>query len=132
MRKFLVPSVLVLALAAGIASHATTTTVVVSTGNQYVPGDNDYGAEAGAPGLVGLRVTHLRGNQLQFVNADIAPHSFTSVQLVSGVPRFGVTTLQQPGETIDVRGIASLGNGSYPFRCTLHAFMKGTLVVTTA
>lgn len=130
MRRFLVPSVLALALAAGTASHATTTSSVVTVGNEYLPGDSQYGAEMGLGPTAGLTITHIRGNQLQFTNADLAPHSLTSTLLVSGSPRFN-SGLKAPGGTGDVAGITTLPNGIYGFKCLAHAFMKGTLVVTT-
>lgn len=139
MRRSLVPSFLILvALAATAPSFAETTGAVFTANNQFVPGDDDYGKEAGAPGLLKATVTQVRGRQLQFVNSDLVPHSLTSWcntagscgASVSGTRLFGTTTALASGGTADVARVSILPVGNYRFFCTRHSsFMFGTLSV---
>lgn len=138
MRRSFVPSLLLLAaLAAAMPSSAETTGAVAAVANQYVPGDDDYGKDFGAPGLPGLAVRHVKGRQLQFVNTDIVPHSLTAWcttanacgASVTGTRRFE-TAILAPGGTADVARVSGLAVGSYRFFCKQHStLMFGTLTI---
>lgn len=139
MRRALVPSVLVLIALAGTApSRAETTGAVFTANNQYVPGDDDLGEEAGAPDRLGINVTHVKGKQLQFVNSDLVAHTLTSWCNTTGTSCGNVITgtrafdagLLQSGGTADVTRVSGLAVGTYKFFCTQHkTFMFGTLKV---
>jgi len=89
----------------------------------FVPGDDDLG---GPPILL------IEGTELQYVNADPAAHSFTSVaRTPTGEWLFdsGVVLL---GGVEPVEGTDELAPGDYPFMCSVHpALMRGMLRVLT-
>jgi plastocyanin len=62
-----------------------------------------------------------KGGSAAFTNLDVALHNVVS-------PRFS-TPLIGFGQSKQVKGVKSLPKGNYPFKCTLHPWMKGTLVV---
>ncbi len=69
------------------------------------------------------------GESLLFANADGAPHNVVSRQNgADGEPLFASDTIGQ-NQTAPVRGVEQLPPGNYPFYCTVHAHMVGTLVV---
>ena len=86
------------------------------------------------------------GEELTYANADIAPHNFIAyeaylskkqakkVPWCSGYDRgkcpvFWSETITL-GESTEVLGLENVESGStYPFYCSLHPGMKGTLVV---
>src|SRR3712207_4694035 len=86
------------------------------------------------------------GEAITFVNADPAPHNFVadgvylskkdakkarwcSAYTVKSCPLFWSPTVAA-GETTEVEGVDGLVSGQqYPFFCSLHPGMKGTLVV---
>jgi plastocyanin len=73
------------------------------------------------------------GDDLQFQNLDPAGggHSVTSAaqNAGTGAPLF-TSGIVSPGSKKDVGGVSGLPAGSYPFKCQIHGFMKGTLVVS--
>ncbi|MDQ3982207.1 MAG: plastocyanin/azurin family copper-binding protein [Actinomycetota bacterium] len=106
---------------------------------------------AAAPGgfLTGFAtpiVPAAQGEAITFVNTDIAPHNFVAdgVYLskkdarksrwctaftTTTCPIFWSPTLTA-GEQANVEGIERLESGKqYPFYCTVHPSMKGTLVI---
>jgi plastocyanin len=69
------------------------------------------------------------GESLFFANADGAPHNVVARQNgTDGKPAFASDTIGQ-NETTPVRGVEQLLAGSYPFYCTIHPQMAGTLTV---
>lgn len=70
-------------------------------------------------------------SSLTFVNPDVDLHDVTSTDKdASGSPLFHSATIEF-GETAPVVGVDRLQAGnSYAFYCSLHAWMRGTLVVT--
>ena len=76
-------------------------------------------------GYVIPNVTIDPGEKVTFLNPDIAPHDVTSEE--SGL--FASKTVGT-GSEVPVEGTDGLGQGSYPFICSLHPFMKGTLTVS--
>ena len=64
-----------------------------------------------------------RGQALNFVNLDIAPHD---VRSTNGLFFSAVITI---GKKTAVNGVKNLKRGSYKFYCSLHPIMKGTLRV---
>jgi plastocyanin len=81
------------------------------------------------PGNAGLPVYYTpfvvlqKGQPLNFVNLDIAPHD---VRSTSGLFFSAVITI---GKKTAVNGVKNLAKGSYKFYCTIHPIMKGTLRV---
>ena len=76
-------------------------------------------------------ITIDRGEALIFRNADLNRHDLVSKTQAGGKPLFSTPLLGTGGEAI-VQGVQQLGGGSYPFFCTVHTYMTGTLVVTGA
>jgi plastocyanin len=66
-------------------------------------------------------VTIQHGQSLSFTNLDVPQHD------VQG-NGFG-TPLISTGQSADVAGVSGLTPGSYPFFCSLHRNMTGTLLV---
>ena len=64
-----------------------------------------------------------KGQPLNFINLDIAPHD---VRSTSGLFFSAVITI---GKKTAVNGVKKLAKGSYKFYCSLHPLMKGTLRV---
>ena len=65
------------------------------------------------------------GERLSFLNADLtAPHDVTSTE--RGL--FASETVAAPSQA-PVKGAESLAPGSYPFLCSIHPYMTGTLTV---
>ena len=76
------------------------------------------------------KLTVKKGDIITVTNNDFAPHTVTN-----GVgpedPQVGKlfdTKIFMAGETAKIN-TSSLAAGEYPFYCTVHPFMKGTLIV---
>lgn len=116
MRRY--PSILaalslagVLVAPAGAGPHTVT-----STANTFAPAE----------------VTVARGESLDYVNADVAPHNITSSGTTpTGKLLFGSDTITS-GQRTTVRGVEQLAPGTYPYFCTVHEQMRGSIVVTDA
>jgi plastocyanin len=78
-------------------------------------------------------VTIDSGEALSFFNLDLtAPHDVTSTEIGPGAePLFRSETVGAFTE-VPVVGAENLAPGSYPFLCSIHTFMEGTLTVTGA
>jgi plastocyanin len=76
-------------------------------------------------------VTIDQGQNVTFQNSDqTAFHDVTSDQNGGdGKALFASETLEG-GKTAPVKGVEFLTTGDYPFHCSVHPFMKGTLHVT--
>lgn len=73
-----------------------------------------------------------QGERLTFSNYDTAAHDVTSSQNgPDGRPLFA-SALITGGQSAFVEGSQYLTAGSYPFLCSVHPFMTGTLTVTSA
>ena len=101
------------------------------------PGSVSLTIPAGAaiPGNPPYTPTELsvkKGDVVNVVNSDNAPHTATNGKDASD-PNVGKsfdTSLIMPGAsaTIDT---STMEAGEYPYHCTVHPFMQGTLTVTT-
>jgi plastocyanin len=77
-------------------------------------------------------VTIAQGERLTFQNLDISDHDVTAdTRGPDGKPLFG-TPLIGTGEESFVEGSQYLTAGHYPYVCSIHANMVGTLHVTDA
>jgi hypothetical protein len=74
-------------------------------------------------------VTIDQGEALLFRNLDLQQHDIVSVAQAGGKPVFA-SPLINTGDEALVVGTPQLKGGSYPFFCSVHPFMKATLVVT--
>ena len=99
-----------------------------------------------AAGFATPVVVAAQGEDITFVNADVAPHDFVAdgvflskkagkkAEWCSGFrpgtcPLFWTPTITA-GETTDVFGLEKLKSGQqYPFFCSRHPGMKGTLII---
>ncbi|MFN2587076.1 MAG: plastocyanin/azurin family copper-binding protein [Actinomycetota bacterium] len=116
-----------------------------------VPPPAHAAVAAAAPGgfLAGFAtpvVVAAQGEEITFFNADVAPHNFVAdgvylskkdakkarwctAYTSKSCPLFWSATITA-GETTEVEGIERLESGQrYPFFCTVHPGMKGTLVI---
>jgi plastocyanin len=73
------------------------------------------------------------GEPLSFFNLDLtAPHDVTSTEIGPGAePLFRSETVGAFTE-VPVVGAENLAPGTYPFLCSIHTFMEGTLTVSGA
>ena len=69
-----------------------------------------------------------QGELLALLNQDFVPHDLTHGPGVQPI-LFASPTFSGPNQQRDVEGTQFLGPGSYPFYCTVHEFMTGTLQV---
>jgi plastocyanin len=77
-------------------------------------------------------VTIAQGESVTFANNDIDTHNVTATANGSdGKPLFASADIAVR-QTARVDGTQYLATGSYQFDCTIHPYMKGTLVVTSA
>lgn len=76
-------------------------------------------------------VTIDQGEALSFTNLDVVGHDVTSTQQVNGKPLFA-SALTAGGGTEPVVGAQALKTGSYPFLCSVHPDMLGTLTVNSS
>lgn len=77
-------------------------------------------------------VTIDQGEPLYFMNGDAVRHDVTATQDgTDGRPLFA-TPLVSQNQTAFVEGSQYLTTGGYPFICTIHPSMKGSVTVTTA
>ncbi|HVE98825.1 MAG TPA: cupredoxin domain-containing protein [Mycobacteriales bacterium] len=74
------------------------------------------------------QITIAPGDSLNLVNADVAPHNLVSKQSRRGVLLFTSATASTGGQ-VPVRGVEKLAPGAYPFFCSIHPTMLGTLMV---
>jgi plastocyanin len=73
-----------------------------------------------------------QGEPLTFYSFDVPNHDVTAEQKgADGKPLFS-TPLIGPGDSAFVEGSQYLTAGEYPFFCTIHANMRGSLTVTSA
>jgi plastocyanin len=76
-------------------------------------------------------VTIDRGDRLFFENRD--PQAQHNVTSLAGPGRFFRSdTIRHASDPVPVQGVPNLDPGSYPFFCTLHPQMRGTLTVSGA
>ena len=109
-------ALLAAALLAGCLQPATAAdTVITAAGNTFLPGD----------------VSISQGAKLTFANPDVAPHNVVSDATTKTGPIFR-STVATTGQTAPVNGVEKLKPGTYPFYCSLHPGMRGTLKVTPA
>jgi plastocyanin len=76
-------------------------------------------------------ITIDQGEALFFRNADLNRHDLVAKDQAGGKPLFSTPLLATGGEAL-VQGAQQLKGGSYPFFCTVHTYMTGTLTVTGA
>jgi plastocyanin len=75
-------------------------------------------------GYVDPDVTIAPGEKLTFFNPDVNPHDVTSAE-----PGLFASETVGTGSEVPVTGADALAPGSYPFICSIHPYMKGTLTV---
>ena len=78
-------------------------------------------------------VTIEGGEALSFFNLDLtAPHDVTSTEVGPGADALFRSETVGAFTEVPVVGAENLPPGSYPFICSIHPFMEGTLTVTGA
>jgi cytochrome c oxidase subunit II len=89
-------------------------------------GASTQGNPAYSPATLSVK----KGDVITVTNNDNAPHTVTSGSSATD-PKNGKlfdTSLIMPGKTAKI-DTAKLATGTYPFHCTVHTFMTGTLTV---
>jgi plastocyanin len=105
---------LVSAIVAGVAYADAT--IYAGPPNQFFQGD----------------VTIAQGEAIAFTNADTVAHDVTaSGRGADGKPLFASGQVAT-GQSAPVDGVEYLSTGSYPYICSIHPFMKGTITVSSA
>ena len=80
--------------------------------------------------FVPAQVSVTQGDSVTFLNADVAPHNVLSRHKTKkGALLFTSDTVSTGGQT-QVRGVEKLKPGAYPFYCSVHPAMVGTLTVS--
>jgi plastocyanin len=83
-------------------------------------------------GFAPADVTILQGDTLVLTNADATDrHDVTALDWQGGAPLFASSTITF-GQSATVLGTASLPPSVYPFYCSVHEYMTGTLTVLSA
>lgn len=77
-------------------------------------------------------VTMDQGERLTFRNTDVAGHDVTARDSGTDNKPLFTTPIIGAGETAFVEGSQYLTTGAYPFLCSIHPQMTGTLTVTGA
>lgn len=93
-----------------------------------VAGNVVAGPLAQTAGFLTPSVTLAQGTQLTFVNLDAVAHNVASVALDDNGNRLFASPNVPTGSSV-VEGADKLKPGEYPFLCTVHPSMKGTLEV---
>jgi plastocyanin len=107
-------AVLVLAIGAGVAYADAT--IYAGPPNQFFQGD----------------VTIAQGEAITFTNFDTVAHDVTAAgKGADGKPLFQSAQVGA-GQSAPVAGVEYLTSGSYPYICSIHPFMKGTITVSSA
>ncbi|MEA2492392.1 MAG: manganese oxidase [Thermoleophilaceae bacterium] len=76
-------------------------------------------------------VTIAQGEAITFTNGDTVTHDVTSsTKGADGKPLFASEQIG-PGQSSPVAGVEFLTTGSYPYICSIHPFMKGTITVSS-
>jgi plastocyanin len=99
-------------LPAAPAHAATVPWQIAAVQNTYVVGD----------------LVILQGDSLTFTNADLTTHDIVSIDNGPSGPLFR-SAIVGPGKQTPVAGVSSLPVGTWPFICSLHEFMSGTIDV---
>jgi plastocyanin len=73
-------------------------------------------------------ITIFQGDSLTLVNADTEVHDVSASDWINGHRMFQSAAIG-PAKTAKVLGVESLSPSVYPFVCSLHADMVGTLTV---
>ena len=108
-----VAALAVLALSAGVAWADAT--IYAGPPNQFFQGD----------------VSIAQGEAITFTNMDTVPHDVTaSGKGADGKPLFQSAQVGT-AQSAPVAGVEYLTTGSYPYICSIHPFMKGTITVTS-
>jgi len=88
-------------------------------------------ATQGNPSYEPAKLTVKKGDAVTVVNNDNAPHTATNgagpEDSTSG--KSFDTSIIMPGKSAKI-DTSTLTAGEYPFHCTVHPYMKGTLTVT--
>lgn len=94
-------------------AHALVAWQVVTTAGRFVPAD--------------LVIT--QGDTLVLTNLDpTGLHDVTALDNDANGPLFASATIGT-GQTSTVAGVSTLERSTYPFFCTVHEYMTGTLTV---
>lgn len=107
-----VAALVVLAVGAGVAWADAT--IYAGPPNQFFQGD----------------VTIAQGEAVTFQNMDTVPHDVTAAgKGADGKPLFQSAQVGT-GQSATVEGVQYLTTGSYPYVCSIHPNMKGTITVS--
>jgi cytochrome c oxidase subunit II len=115
--------------AAGPSS--TTNSTSTAAGGPSVALSIPAGASTeGNPAYAPATLTAKKGDVITVTNTDTAPHTATNGATPDDPQNAKLfdTSLILPGKSAQIK-TASLAPGDYPFHCTVHPYMKGTLTI---
>ena len=101
------------AVVPGAPASATAPAYVTTVNSLYVYGD--------------VRV--VSGGTLTLVNMETIAHDVISSDVENGLPLFQSRITAGAGDQADVVGVTNLGPGLWPFYCSLHEAMRGTIEI---
>lgn len=113
MRRLAVALACAGAALSGAPASAAAPAYVSTVNSLYVPGD----------------VTVVQGGTLTLVNGENIAHDVVSSDVEDGSPLFQSSVVLGVGATAEVRRVPTLTPGIYPFFCSVHEYMRGTLTV---
>lgn len=87
-------------------------------------------ATQGNPAYTPATITAKKGDVITVTNTDTAPHTATNGATPDDpqTAKLFDTSLILPGKSAQIK-TASLAPGDYPYHCTVHPYMKGTLTI---
>jgi plastocyanin len=114
-------------LAASAVAAGATAGLVSAAGAAGTKGNPIKAKTSSSAGFNPKSVTVKRGQVVYFKSTDKAPHNATASKKVKGKPAFAIGP--SSGSTGTFSGKVNAAPGTYAYICTIHPFMKGTLVV---
>lgn len=113
MRRLVAAAACVAAALPSFPAHAGMPSYVATVNSIYVNGD----------------VRIVQGGTLTLLNLETIAHDVVSSDVENGLPLFQSTNVSGAGSTAVVERVELLGPGLWPFYCSLHETMRGTIEV---
>ncbi len=112
------------------ATNSTNSTSSGATGPSIALSIPTGASTEGNPSYAPVKLTVKKGDVVTVTNDDAAPHTATNGATPDDpqTAKSFDTSIIMPGKSTQIK-TASLAPGDYPYHCTVHPYMKGTLTV---